>query len=282
MRHRSQRRSQKLHSGERVASTSKATPQTASLDQRHKNTDPEPIEVRRETTRSSRKRDEDRRSERKVAEQSTIPFNVNKPQPIPPPPTPGPPPRPLQRNPSISARPTSELQSAAEMNALRAKEAWEMERLWKARSMYGDGTDALGTNMAPVNNTSSKFESTTTQNTIHGSSHTAFVVQTPFQSPPSHIYHSMPTAPPPIIYSSPSSHFTSPSNHPSQFFTPDHLSSDQRALSPGSRPPLSNPLPEPPRESSYEPAPLPPSILDIGSRRPTDYWTKYAGVATSH
>jgi hypothetical protein len=281
-RHRSQRRSQKRHSGERAIPTGKATPRTTSLDHHHKNVDLEPAEVRRDATRSSRKRDEDRRLERKAAEQSTIPFNVNKPQPAPPPPTPGVPFRPLQRNPSISARPTSELQSAAEMNALRAKEAWEMERLWKARSMYGDDSNALGPNMAPTNAALSKPVNTTNQDTIHGSSHTAFVVQTPFQSLPSHIYHSMPTAPPPIIFSSPSSQFTSPSNRPSQFFTPDYLSSDQRSLSPSSRPALANPLPEPPQESSYEPAPLPPSMLDIGSRRPTDYWTKYAGVATSH
>jgi len=39
---------------------------------------------------------------------------------------------------SQGRRPTSELTPAAEMNALRAREVWEMDRLWKGRSVaYG-------------------------------------------------------------------------------------------------------------------------------------------------
>ncbi|KAF7965521.1 hypothetical protein HWV62_43064, partial [Athelia sp. TMB] len=61
----------------------------------------------------------------------------DKPQPAPPPPTPAPAPaQPLERRPSAATRPTSELPSTAEMHAMRAREAWEMDRLWKGRSMY--------------------------------------------------------------------------------------------------------------------------------------------------
>lgn len=280
-RHRSQRRSQRQLSGERATPTDKAVPRPTGNDLYQKVD--AGAEVRSSTTKSSRKRDEERKSDRKPAEKPSIPINVNKPQPAPPPPTPGAPPRPLQRNPSISARPTSELPSAAEMNALRAKEAWEMERLWKARSMYGDDANSFGNTAGSANAPPSKSDNA--QDTMHGSSHTAFVVQTPFQGQPSQIYHSMPTSPPQIIYSSPSSmsnshqHLISPSTH--QSFTPDYLSSDRKSLTSSLRPALANPLPEPPRESSYEPAPIPPSILDIGSK-PTDYWTKYTGVATSN
>ncbi|KAF9460141.1 hypothetical protein BDZ94DRAFT_1238727 [Collybia nuda] len=222
-RNRSQRRSQRQQSGEQSEPMDIGlSAGRTSNDLHHQKTDIGSPEMRYSATRSSRKRDEDRKLDRK-GEKLSVPVNVNKPQPAPPPPTPGAPPRPLQRNPSISARPTSELPSAAEMNALRAKEAWEMERLWKARTPTSDSSLKLGD----------------TRDAMHGSSHTAFVVQTPFQ---------------------------------------DYLTSDRKSLASSLRPALANPLPEPPRESSYEPAPI---SLDIGNK-PTDYWTKYTGLATSH
>jgi len=161
--------------------------------------------------------------------------------------------RQLERQPSTSARPTSELPSAAEMNALRAKEAWDLERLWKARSAYGNDSRALTSATVPLAARDEKGA----QADSHGSSHTAFVVQSPFQSQPSHIYHSMPTIPTPTVY--PSTSVASVS----QQFTSSHRQSgqqqfrnlDQRAAS-TSRIPLSNPLPAPPRASTYEPTPL--------------------------
>lgn len=58
-----------------------------------------------------------------------IPVNVNKPQPPPPPPTQGVShSRPLERNPSRSARPTSEVPTAADLNATRGREAWSTLR----------------------------------------------------------------------------------------------------------------------------------------------------------
>jgi hypothetical protein len=179
---------------------------------------------------------------------------VNKPQPPPPPPTPGAPPaRQRERQSSTSARPTSELPSAAEMNALRAKEAWDMERLWKARSVYGNDSHEFTASTVPL---TAKYEKGA-QAAIHGSSHTAFVVQSPFQSQPSHIYHSMPTIPTPILYSSsiPTSSQPFPSsNHQSSEHSLQNF--DQKPASTTSHLHLTNPLPKPPRASSYEPAPL--------------------------
>ena len=192
----------------------------------------------------------------------------------------------LERNVSITARPTSELPSAAEMNAMRAKESWEMERLWRARSMYGLEPNAPTTNFIPgPGSTSSRSDDTPPPPAIYGSSHTAFVVQTPFHGPSAQIYHSMPTAPPPIIYSSPASipsipdslssydpydpYRSYPTSTPTNFKAPSSLS----------RPPLNNPLPEPPRESPYEPAPLPSTRQ--GNRHSSDYWTKSTGITTA-
>jgi hypothetical protein len=216
--------------------------------------------------------------------------------------------RPLERNPSITTRPTSELPSAAEMNAMRAKEAWEMERLWKARSMYApelNGAVGASHSTAAPNSTSPTSDDATTQGAVYGSNHTAFVVQSPFQGQASRIYHSMPNTPPPIIYSSPGSGIYSspdpgiysspgsiPSLHDSVYepyeATQTHrsqahsyaVSPDHRVPSSLSRPTLfNNPLPEPPRESSY--AAAPPSTLK-SSGHSADYWTKYTGITTAH
>jgi len=199
-----------------------------------------------------KKEDGGRPSDRK---RSTTNLDVNKPQPPPPPRTPGAPPaRQLERQPSTFARPTSELPSAAEMNALRAKEAWDMERLWKARSVYGNDSHGFAATTVPLTAKDEK----SAHAAIHGSSHTAFVVQSPFQTQPPHIYHSMPDIPPTVLYSSPSI----PSS-PQSFPSSQHRSSkqlfqnfDQMSASATPHLPLTNPLPEPPRASSYEPAAL--------------------------
>ncbi|KAG6821380.1 hypothetical protein H0H93_014177 [Arthromyces matolae] len=113
--------------------------------------------------------------------------------------------RPLARHPSLSTRPTSQIPSADEINAMRAKEAWDMERLWKARSMQGDEFTGFATVPTIPSNHNTPLMPTVTPPAVsnpYGSSHTAFVVQTP---PQHSIYHSMPAVPPPIIYSSSSS-----------------------------------------------------------------------------
>lgn len=215
------------------------------------------------------------------------PVNVNKPQPPPPPPTPGPSVRPLERNPSVSARPTSEVPSAADLNAMRAREAWEMERLWKARSMYGMEPNGHGIGPAtmPVNGPPNATAMTDANMPgVHGSSHTSYMVQNSFQGqhPSSQIYHSMPASPPPIIYSSVPS-LTQPQHHPSSApnYPVYHSAPDVTSLQ-SSRVSLNNPLPEPPRESAFQPSPIARNLLDSSSTRSADYWTKYPGVTTAH
>lgn len=209
--------------------------------------------------------DRHRRSDRKHTENpSSTSLNVNKPQPSPPPPTPGPPAAvQLERRPSASARPMSELPSAADFNAMRAREAWDMERLWKARSLYE--AEPTGMVSAPMPVPSAELyvpAKSMAANGIHGSSHTSFMVQTPFQGQTSHqIYHSLPVNPPPIMYPTSlpqtlhhSSSAHSYTNHHPHHSYPHSYSSPEPLMTI----PHSNPLPEPPRESSYSPAPLPP------------------------
>ncbi|KAJ6503290.1 hypothetical protein C8R47DRAFT_1007333 [Mycena vitilis] len=212
-------------------------------------------EQEREQRRAERKDEE--REQRKAAD-----LKLDKPQPAPPAPS-----RTLERNPSKSARPISEVPTAADMNMMKAREAWDMDRLWKARSM--SGMEANGVNAAPI--TPPHVPVPNGRNaqdppTIYGSSHTAFAVSAPFQQPSSSpIYHSMPNGPPPVVY-------------PPGYATPNGYSNTNNRASPLSdvasskstspRAPLANPLPEPPRESPYEPAPL--------------SWSKHATSVTTH
>ncbi|KAI0639651.1 hypothetical protein C8Q77DRAFT_1046509 [Trametes polyzona] len=200
-----------------------------------------------------------------------------------------------------STRPNSELHSAADFASMKAKEAWEMERLWKARSMaYGpDGMPVVST-PATIGSDSrpSTFISTELQRVssipsvsgatvadvqqrtaslppangqVHGSSHTYVVVQTPYQGAgaqgPAASYAQFASGSTPILYpsGSPTSHHQG--SPPQQYY---------KQPSQGSSPPLPplrdplahNPLPEPPRLSSYQPAPLPPSLASTWSGSP--------------
>jgi len=236
--------------------------------------------VNEDEHKPNRRRDEDRErmTDRRHQDGETRPININKPQP-PPPPLPGV--TQLDRRLSASARPTSELPSAAELNALRARDAWDMERLWKGRSMYEAEPQEIPSSPMPVrmsveySGSGNRYDPTQAS---HGSSHTSVVVPTPFHGHPSYpnIYHSMPVAPPPIIYS--------PAHHVPQIYTnspPSFPVPDVPLTTSFSRPPVANPLPEPPRESSYEPSPLPPP-LNRGGGHAADYWTKYTSVTTAH
>jgi hypothetical protein len=218
-------------------------------------------------------------------------LNLNKPQPPPPPPTPGP--SRLERQPSMTTRPTSELPSAAELNALRAREAWDMDRLWKGRSMhYGghpepNGPLATLPHIRDSRRVSSNIDVTKDNGSIHGaghgSSHTSFMVQ-PFQGQsPSNMYYShMPSAPPPVIYPSTAlqqAPFSSsvPYDYTYRTLQPSFTFSSPDLLpEPTSRP---NPLPPPPRESAYQPSPL----TSLSDGRPTsDHWTIHPSVTTAH
>ncbi|KAL0578511.1 hypothetical protein V5O48_003504 [Marasmius crinis-equi] len=185
---------------------------------------------KQEEHKSSRSKEQkrERRSSKKASQPTTPPVEVNKPQPAPPPPTPGPSTQSLTRNPSTSARPTSEVPPAADLNALRAREMWEMERLYRARSMT-DANAAAAIPPSPVS--TAQGPAPNWQGGVHGSSHTHFAVQDsfsqdyPYSSAPQ-IYQSVPT---------------------SMYMQPRPISSS--ALSEEeifSRPP--NPLPAPPRQ----------------------------------
>ncbi|KAH8990161.1 hypothetical protein EDB86DRAFT_3080505 [Lactarius hatsudake] len=87
-----------------------------------------------------------------------------------------------ERRPSQSQgrRPTSELPPAADMNAVRAREVWEMDRLWKGRSMaYGlEGPHVVYAQSI------GDVSSTTSVNGIgHGSTHTSYKLQQGFPFP---------------------------------------------------------------------------------------------------
>ncbi|KAF9270012.1 hypothetical protein L218DRAFT_1071508 [Marasmius fiardii PR-910] len=202
----------------------------------------------RKSTRS-KEQSQERRNSRKAVQSSTPSINVNKPQPSPQSSTPEPSTRPLARNPSMSARPTSEVPPAADLNALRAREMWEMERLYKARSM----TDTNAAGVIPASPMSTALEpNLNRQGGTHGSSHTSFVVQNTLSQEHASSFsthqphHSMQTVSPPIIYSNPRpSSQTTLSAH--EIFT---------------HPP--NPLPEPPRQ--------------VSSLSP-ELWTSYTSVA---
>ncbi|KAI0375248.1 hypothetical protein BV20DRAFT_1009477 [Pilatotrama ljubarskyi] len=192
-----------------------------------------------------------------------------------------------------STRPNSELHSAADFASMKAKEAWEMDRLWKARSMaYGpDGMPVVST-PATIGSDSrpSTFISTELQrvssipsvtavgdlqratgmspaNQVHGSSHTYVVVQTPYQGSQGQAasYAQFASSSTPILYpsGSPPSH---PQGSPPQQY---HKRASQSSPPAPLRDPLAhNPLPEPPRLSSYQPAPLPPSLAGSWSASP--------------
>ncbi|KAM6498484.1 hypothetical protein JOM56_006432 [Amanita muscaria] len=168
---------------------------------------------------------------------------------------------PLQRNrnsSSASTRPTSELPSAAELMALRAKEAYEMERLFKARSMYGQEPETTTPNSIPSN--LSDKGSTAGPGTVYGSNHT-YVFHPSSQNPRYHSSQSREALHPDRPYSYLSDLGTIPSLD-----------------SPTNRP-ISNPLPDPPRQSTYQPTPL--AILGSNSPQTPDYWTKYT-ITTAH
>ncbi|KAG6911591.1 hypothetical protein DXG01_011894 [Tephrocybe rancida] len=279
-RHRSHREST---SGavERATTVSKAMSRAFEADARQLEATVAPVQPVQAVQADSKRPREDRERKltRKRHETSPTIAGPSKPQPAPPPHAQdAPASRPIARDPSLSARPTSQLPSADEMNAMRAKEAWDMERLWKARSMQGDEMNRYTTMPTiPSNNNTPLMESISPPDpsSLYGSSHTAFVVQTPFHTQHS-IYHSMPTAPPPIIYSSPSiptvAHQVPPPKQRPQRtrIYAESVASDQRSYISAR---THNPLPEVPREATYE---IP------SDARSSDYWTKYAGLATSY
>ncbi|KAH9081558.1 hypothetical protein EDB83DRAFT_2333473 [Lactarius deliciosus] len=188
------------------------------------------------------------------------------------------------RRPSQSQgrRPTSELPPAADMNAVRAREVWEMDRLWKGRSMaYGlEGPHVVYAQSI------GDVSSTTSVNGIgHGSTHTSYKLQQGFPFPAA----ATTTTTAPGIYSS---HRRPPPPHTQQQMMPSlyefpsgvrsypDLANIPSIGTPESTPslPSRNPLPAPPRQSMYRPGPIPASFMERDDGTAAEYWSKYAGV----
>ncbi|KAA1468058.1 hypothetical protein DENSPDRAFT_847963 [Dentipellis sp. KUC8613] len=193
----------------------------------------------------------------------------------------------LERHPSTSARPTSEMPSAADLNAFRARDAWEMDRLWKGRSMaYGlDGPQVVYTQSIGSNpSVGDVRRSSTVGPGGHGSSHTSYKLQTPFHGPNSSAQ----------THTHTSSHDHSPHSHSPDYTAPapsylypngyrsyPDISTIPSMSSPETTPTLpalSNPLPDPPRRSTYEAPPLPPSLAH--DPHSAEYWSRFAGVVS--
>ncbi|KIP12547.1 hypothetical protein PHLGIDRAFT_124072 [Phlebiopsis gigantea 11061_1 CR5-6] len=192
---------------------------------------------------------------------------------------------------SASTRPSSEFQSVADINALKAKDAWEIERLWKGRSMIHapDGSTANGnrhhissdsrpsTIMSHDLHRASTIPSVGGETAVstYGSDHTIYRMHSPYQG-------TQHAATYPQLSGSPPSE--RPTNGVVQHAARYVQSVELPTLPPiGSSPPRTNPLPEPPRLSSYQPSPLPPSLAGSGDGPGSpEYWNRYAGVTVTH
>jgi hypothetical protein len=179
---------------------------------------------------------------------------------------------------SQGPRPTSELTPAADMNALRAREVWEMDRLWKGRSVaYGlEGPQVVyAQSIGDVG-------STTSVNALgHGSTHTSYKLQQGFQFPTG--VHSPPSSSslrPPQQQQQPHTMQGALYDFPSGVRSYPDLANIPSIGSPDSTPstPSRNPLPAPPRQSTYRPGPLPSAFTEKDDGAKAEYWSKYAGV----
>ncbi|THH33488.1 hypothetical protein EUX98_g685 [Antrodiella citrinella] len=196
-----------------------------------------------------------------------------------------------RRTSSSTTRPSSEFQSAADINALKAKEAWDLERMWKGRSMvYGpDGTTVIsnrptiGSDSRPSTIMSHDLHRATsipsvgdlqrasTMPASHGSSHTYFMVQTPTNGASS--YEQIPVPVQPTKSTTTRNDYTLYRSFTDSVPFPTNSQAGA----------LPNPLPDPPRLSVYTAAPLPPSLVGSGDGpSSSEYWTKYAGVSTTN
>ena len=155
------------------------------------------------------------------------------------------------RKASISSRPTSEVPSSQLLNDLRAKEAWEMDRIWKGRSMSinQEGSNVIASPMSTGGDLD-RHEDLYHHSNTHGSSRTYFVVQTPIQG--------------------------------------QHPSGQQNGIAfPSTSPPIMNgshhrvPPPEPLRPTQYQFSPLPQSLRALDDTASREYWAKLAGVSAA-
>ena len=237
---------------------------------------PSKTEARKSRTKdpsSSRKRSSQAESKDQIRRSTTVPSSRASG-------TAAPAPLPTQERRSSQSqgrRPTSELTSAAEMNALRAREVWEMDRLWKGRSM---ASGLEGPQVVYAQSIGDVGSTTSVNGLGNGSAHTSYKLQPSFPFPtPTGVYSSSSPVPPlpllqPMQQGAPLYEF------PSGVRSYPDLASIPSIGSPESTPstPSRNPLPAPPRQSPYRPAPVPASFVEKDDRAKAEYWSKYAGV----
>jgi hypothetical protein len=230
-------------------------------------------QLRTKDASSSRKRSSQAESRDQVRRSTTVPSSrANG--------TAAPAPTPTRdRHPSQSQgrRPTSELTSAAEMNALRAREVWEMDRLWKGRSMaYG----LEGPQVVYAQSIGDVASTPSVNGLGNGSAHTSYKLQQSFPFPtPAGVYSTTsPPQPPPLLQ--PMQQGSPLYDFPSGVRSYPDLANIPSIGSPDSTPslPSRHPLPAPPRQSTYRPGPIPASFIERDDRAKAEYWSKYAGV----
>jgi len=156
-----------------------------------------------------------------------------------------------ERKASVSSRPTSEVPSTHMLNDLRAKEVWEMDRIWKGRSMSinQEGSNVIASPMSTGADLDRR-EDFHPNSTTHGSSKTCFVVQTPVQN-----------------------------QHPSG-------QQNGTAFPPGSQPKSNGshhraPPPELMPPAQYQFPPLPQSLRALDDPASREYWAKLARVSAA-
>ena len=156
-----------------------------------------------------------------------------------------------ERKASVSSRPTSEVPPTQALNDVRAREAWEMDRIWKGRSMSinQEGSNVIASPMSTGGDLDGR-DDLYHHSATHGSSRTYFVVQTPIQN--------------------------------------QHSSGQQNGVAfPSTSPPTTNgsqhrtPPPEPIRPAQYQFQPLPQSLRALDDPASREYWAKLAGVSTA-
>ena len=156
-----------------------------------------------------------------------------------------------ERKGSASSRPTSEVPPTQMLNDLRAKEVWEMDRIWKGRSMSinQEGSNVIASPMSAGADLD-RPEDLHHHSTTHGSSRTYFVVQAPTHG--------------------------------------QNTSGQQNGVAfPSTSPPKTNgsnhrtPPPELLRTTQYQFPPLPQSLRALDDQASKEYWAKLAGVPTS-
>ena len=156
-----------------------------------------------------------------------------------------------ERKASVSSRPTSEVHSTQMLNDVRAKEAWEMDRIWKGRSLSinQEGSNVIASPMSTEADLD-RHENAPNHSATHGSGRTYFVVQAQNQS--------------------------------------QHPSGQQNGIGlPSTFPPKTNgshhrmPPLEPIRPVQYQFPALPQSLRGLDDPTSREHWAKLAGVSAA-